>query len=116
MSDDLMKQLRDEDMSSEEFFSVASSLCFQAADRIEELEAERYTAKTLMETVAEIMKKASARIEELERGIRQARNEALEEAADMTELYPQPHGSRIANEIRAMKETNQASCQSRIEI
>lgn len=38
----------------------------------------------------------------LERVRREARNEALEEALLMTELYPRPHGSRIANKIRAM--------------
>jgi len=39
MSDNLMKQLRDDTMTRDKFFKIADQLCHEAADRIEELES-----------------------------------------------------------------------------
>jgi len=52
MSDDLVKRLRDEDMTRDEFFAVADPLCHEAADSIAELEAKLEKAMTHLQRIS----------------------------------------------------------------
>lgn len=92
---------------------IANGLIEEMADRIEELERERWTASGLMEEMADHIEKLEREREILKRGLHvtsghalEARNEALEEAALIVEArgWPSERGNRIAAAVRALKD------------